>query len=177
MRPAIVGVSRIAVGLVFLLSGLAKLRFFSQFVQSLRSYGWIQEPSKLRKLGFLISSSEVLTGAGLFVFRFAWAASVLGLSLLALFTAAVLAALLRPSRPANCGCMVSRTDDQLGWNVVFRNLGFTFLLLPTVLSLPPAVSGIASAALLITSSVLTDVSRERTGAGISKTDADTPNEA
>jgi uncharacterized membrane protein YphA (DoxX/SURF4 family) len=176
MHSVLVGVSRIAVALLFLASGIAKFRFFNQFTRSLHSYGWIRGSSKLRKLAFLIGAVEVLTGFGLCVFYFARIASIMGLVLFAIFTCAVVAALMKPNRPARCGCMVLGTNDRLGWNVVLRNLAFMFLLLPSVSRLPLAASCLGSAAFLFGAFALTDAEGERARSRM-KAETPTPNEA
>jgi uncharacterized membrane protein YphA (DoxX/SURF4 family) len=143
------------VGLVFLASGLAKFRDFNGFTQSMQAYGWIRRQSTVRKLGFLISTAEVFTGAGLIGPFFVRVASIMGLILLAIFASVVAAALMKPLRPARCGCMVPLSADRLGWNVVLRNLGFTFLLLPSATAAPLTPCCAASMALLVISLILT----------------------
>jgi len=60
-----------------------------------------------------------------------WSA-LAGLTLLILFTAIIIAAIIRGKSGAKCGCIVFARSGRLGWHLCLRNAALMCLLLPSL---------------------------------------------
>jgi Methylamine utilisation protein MauE len=110
------------VAFVFLVSAVAKLRGFSQFVAVIRGYRIITKKEWTGKAAALVVLAEAAAGLVLLEPRWQrWAAST-AIVLLAGFTLAVVSVLLRRERPSSCGCMVFGRKEPIGWHICLRNL-------------------------------------------------------
>jgi len=145
-----------SIGILFLLSGVAKILARDEFAAAVEAYKIINSRRAVTALSFGVPFAEVVVGAGLCVGPLSRAASVTALGLLAVFTAAVAAALLRAHRPANCGCKILKRETPLGWNACLRNLGLACFVAPTAVSVQPILALLCGVGLLAWSFAATD---------------------
>jgi uncharacterized membrane protein YphA (DoxX/SURF4 family) len=137
--PWLVLVCRLAVGIVFVLAGAAKLAAPGSFAAALAAYD-VLPPAALRPLTLTLPLVELLVGVwlalGLFTRAAAWAA----VALLATFMAAIGQALLRGISLEDCGCFGGLTQavpaltsvlggSSLGWRDVARDAIYAALAL------------------------------------------------
>lgn len=104
--------------LVFLVASLRKLRDPPATVKTLRGFGLT--PSMAALLGPALPWAELAVVLLMLMPGAAVAGAGLALVLLAVFTAAILGALLRGKRP-NCNCFGHASDKPIGWNTAARN--------------------------------------------------------
>jgi hypothetical protein len=145
----------LAVGLLFVSGAVLKARFLRQFVRSIRGYRIVTGERGVWAVAVAVTLGEGLVGTGLFM---PWAtpfAAEGALALLAIFTTAIVVAMLRPRRPASCGCMVLGRDGAIGWNACVRNVALMALIAPIATPAPRAVSYLSGGALLLLSFALT----------------------
>ena len=119
-------VCRMAAGLVFLISSMGKIAWYGDYVRAVQSYNlipsnWTKTLSMVLFVCEAVVAASLLSGVALFV------GVVVGLWLLAGFTVALAAALIRGERNIECGCMLV-AGQRIGWNLCVRNLALAFML-------------------------------------------------
>jgi uncharacterized membrane protein YphA (DoxX/SURF4 family) len=111
---------RFVLAAVFLLAGWAKLLRLTAFEDSVRAYRLL--PNRLvRPVARLLPAIEILLGATLLLGVGLRPASVAVAVLLALFTAAIVWALMR-RRDIACGCFGTSGPERIGPRLVIRNM-------------------------------------------------------
>ena len=162
MRIDMTTACRIAVGLLLFAGGILKAKEFRTFIASIHAYAMFAKGITERVMSIIVMISELALGtAVMFGWLFPWS-GVLALSMLALFTIVVVAALLRGKSRIKCGCMVFGRNERIGWHVCLRNFAFACLLLPSVLR----ISALLMLCLAITSMGVSVLSLTAEGARI-----------
>jgi uncharacterized membrane protein YphA (DoxX/SURF4 family) len=127
-HPYIILVSRVFIGLLFVFSSLDKIVDPSAFARSVTNYG-ILPPSIPVIVATILPWVELLCGFAVLFGVFLRGSSLLLSTMIALFTLAVISALLR-GLDISCGCF---TQDQaaghIGWTKVTENTGLFVLTL------------------------------------------------
>jgi len=133
----IVALAAVAVWLVFLLAGLRKLRETGATASSLRGFGL---PDKAAgTLAPLLPWVELAVVVLMLVPGLAVLGAGLALLLLAVFTLALVSALLRGKRPA-CNCFGQAPDKPISWWTAARN-GVLLMLAGSLLLVPARLDG------------------------------------
>jgi thiol-disulfide isomerase/thioredoxin len=118
VMPVLLAVLRLLLAIVFVVSAVTKLRDRSGFKSALGSFA---VPDSLRApAAVVIPASELAIGIGLLPRASMWIAAVGALGLLAVFTAALVASLVRGRRPA-CHCFGQLSSAPVSWKTVLRN--------------------------------------------------------
>lgn len=113
-------IARFALGSVFLLAGLAKIRERADLLHAVQNYQLLP-PQAARVVAGMLPQVEVIGGSLLFLGVLTSAdAAVLGCLLLGFVVAMALN--LYRQREMDCGCFGRSVPERLGWNTVARNL-------------------------------------------------------
>jgi uncharacterized membrane protein YphA (DoxX/SURF4 family) len=116
----------IAVGALFVVSGLAKSLSFYGFLSSVRAYGLLPE-ALVVPFSFAVVAAELALGFLLMIDRWALPAAAALAWLVLLFLAAVVIALLQ-GRSADCGCFPGIGRETLGpWTLLRDSVLFLLL--------------------------------------------------
>lgn len=145
----------LALGFLFVSGAMLKARFFRQFTHSTREYRIVRGERGVRAVAITVTLGEGLVGTGLWVPAAVPFAAEGALALLAIFTTAIVMAMLRRRSPASCGCMVLGRSDRIGWNVCVRNLALMAFIAPSATPAPRGMSYLCGGALLLLSVGLT----------------------
>ena len=131
-----------AVGMVFVLAGLTKLRHRDLLAGVIANYRLL--PSALTgPAALLLPPVELALGTALLLSGH-WLAALGAMALLLLFAAAMAINIRRGRSQIDCGCGRSQLRQPLSWLLVGRNAVLAALLLPRLLPSPavsPAESG------------------------------------
>ena len=123
-RPLVVA-ARIGTGLLLAFAGLAKIGDPQTFADQVHNFRIL--PVALENLAAMtLPWIELVASLGLLVGVRSRAAAVLATGLLAVFTAAVLAAMYR-GLDIECGCFGNADSTRVGWFKVAQNLGMLAL--------------------------------------------------
>jgi uncharacterized membrane protein YphA (DoxX/SURF4 family) len=119
-NPQLVLLSRMFIGLLFIVSSLDKIVDTAAFARSIANYGLL--PSWMPSMvATVLPWIELLCGFGVLFGLFLRGSSFLLSAMLALFTLAVISALLR-GLDISCGCFTQDpTAGHIGWMKVLQN--------------------------------------------------------
>ena len=118
-HPAVGLMMRVYLGGVFIYAGMSKINYPAEFAESIAAYQLVPHWA-LHPMALLMPWLELISGVLLVVgVRTRAAAAAVG-GMLALFSLAVLLAILR-GIPAGCGCF-SSVEEPLGWGTFARDL-------------------------------------------------------
>lgn len=123
--PAVMRVTRITVGLVFVIAALAKIGDVAWFAQQLQNYRIAPAWSE-NALAIVMPWIELLAGLALVLGVRARAGGAVALALMIVFTLAVAAAWAR-GLDFRCGCFGKVGASSIGAQKFAENLGFTLL--------------------------------------------------
>lgn len=122
---------RALLGLIFLYTGISKLRHPYSFRRGIQDYQLI--PSTIESalalsslLAFAIPPAEILAGVGLLSGFLLLPVSLLVSTLLALFSVAILINLLRGRRDISCHCSGGTDTHPISWWLLGRNIILLF---------------------------------------------------
>ena len=121
-------IARIAVGLILLLAGGAKIFSGRRYVQDLVSAYRILPGWSLRPIALGLPWVEISLGVLLIADVFAGPVAAAGAALLAAFSLAV-GATLRRGDTAPCGCFGSALPSRTSWSLVGRNVLMVIVLI------------------------------------------------
>jgi hypothetical protein len=130
MSGSYVWLSRIALGGIFVVSGLAKAVALEGFLQAIVNYRLVTW-NIARALGTPLVACELIVGIALLCGWHLSSAAATASLLLLLFSSAVVSAQVRGIRGA-CGCAPRARGGMIGWHLVARNLGCVCLLQPLI---------------------------------------------
>ncbi|MBK9169918.1 MAG: DoxX family membrane protein [Bryobacterales bacterium] len=148
----IVTLARCTVGLILLLSGLAKFSRSKSFQASVAEYGLIRKSSTVRFVARIIIGTELALGLLLLGgWLLPWSA-IATQSLLIAFSVFVGSALLRGKHDIDCGCGVV-TRQPIGWHICFRNTALASLVAPSAVEMSPFLTSFVAIALLAAGSL------------------------
>ena len=122
------------VGIILLLSAVAKLRDRTMFEAALRAYRYrlLRDQRTLAFVALVVVGSELATASCLFCrVLLPWSA-IAALALLAVFSVVTAMSLLSGRARHRCGCMVLGRDEVIGWHICLRNTALACLLVPSV---------------------------------------------
>lgn len=123
----VVFILRLAVGTIFLIAGIVKLKSgSSQFLSAIMGYEIVPKFVATVLASFL-PWLEVVVGGLLFVGLWSQFSAITGVILLLTFSSGVVISLLR-GKDNDCGCFRSVTPVQ--WRLIYRNLIIIGLLIP-----------------------------------------------
>jgi hypothetical protein len=118
-HPAVGLVMRVYLGGIFIYASMSKINYPAEFAESIAAYQIVPHWA-LHPMALLTPWLELISGVLLLVgVRTRAAAAAVG-GMLAVFSLAVLLALLR-GIPAGCGCF-SSVEEPLGWGTFVRDL-------------------------------------------------------
>ena len=118
-HPAVGLVMRVYLGGIFIYASMSKINYPAEFAESIAAYQLVPHWA-LHPMALLMPWLELISGVLLVVgVRTRAAAAAVG-GMLAVFSLAVLLALLR-GIPAGCGCF-SSVEEPLGWGTFARDL-------------------------------------------------------
>jgi hypothetical protein len=132
-----------AVGLVFLQAGLAKLRHRELLTGVVANYRLLPA-AMITPVAMLLPPVELGLGAALLLGGH-WLAATGAIAMLVLFAAAMAINIGRGRSQIDCGCGRSQLRQPLSWLLVGRNLTLGALLLPRML--PSSVPSVADLAI------------------------------
>src|SRR5690348_13302781 len=112
--------SRIAVGIILLVSSIFKILKFSWFIKSVENYRILPRPM-VRVVSLIIVITELSVGWCVSAGIFLPASIYVALCLLFGFSFIILITLARGLLDIDCGCMFKNT--KVGWKLLLRNLG------------------------------------------------------
>lgn len=118
-------------GILFLTSGAAKLSDQSRFNATVNAYR-ILPASLVRPVGLLLPVVEVI--AAFACLAALGLASVVVVSLLAVFSTAIVWNLARGRRDIDCGCLGGFTGERLSWLLIVRNALLALIVLVPLIS-------------------------------------------
>lgn len=132
--PVINGILEASLALIFLASGIEKIRDFAWFTEAVRQYRLVPD-SVLSPVAFAVPAAELAFAAGLLYPPSRSLAAAGAIALLLLFALAIGINLARGRREIDCGCWgpAAQRSEISGWLVV-RNIA---LALPAGLLLMP----------------------------------------
>lgn len=119
LSPDALALGRVALALVFVVAGLAKLADRTGLARTLVAFGL--SPALSPGAALLLPVAELLCAIGLFFSPTARIAAVAAAALLTLFTAAMLVNLRKGRRP-DCRCFGQVKAAPIGWDSVSRNV-------------------------------------------------------
>ncbi len=125
-----------AVGLVFLQAGFAKLRHRELLTGVVANYRLLPA-SMIAPVAMLLPPAELLLGSALLLGAH-WLAAGGAISLLLVFAAAMAINIGRGRSQIDCGCGRSQLRQPLSWLLVGRNVALAALLLPRLVPGPAA---------------------------------------
>lgn len=128
----VIVLSRVFVGLIFIIGGIAKAIQPFAFLRAIAGYRFVHNLYLLRILAGTVCAAETTVGTALVTgWLIPWSA-ILALGLLAAFTGVVTAALVIGRTTINCGCMTIGRTERIGWHTCFRNGTLACLIMPTL---------------------------------------------
>lgn len=134
-KPAVLRVARIALGLVFVVAGLAKIVNLGAFADQVHNFRIL--PVALENLAAMtLPWIEVVAGLALLLGLRARSGAVLAAVLMAVFTVAVAQAMAR-GLDFECGCFGTADSTRVGLEKLLQNLGLTALALVASLRVSP----------------------------------------
>jgi hypothetical protein len=136
------------VGLLLVLSGIAKCLKVGEFLMSVRAYGFVLRKTNVRLVGITIVTLELACGVLLISGRLLPWSGVAALALLVGFSSLVAIALVRGKSDIKCGCMFLGRNRRIGWYICLRNGALTCLLIPDIFRLSPALMASCAAILI-----------------------------
>jgi hypothetical protein len=110
----------IFLGLLFLVSGVAKLLDRRAFLASVAAYKLLPTPL-VPSVAYLIIMLELLVSVMLIFNVFSNSALLTASILLMVFSLAITVNLLRGRSDIDCGCLGGLAQQHLGWSIVIRN--------------------------------------------------------
>jgi uncharacterized membrane protein YphA (DoxX/SURF4 family) len=137
---------RLVCGSLFFGSGIEKSVRFRAFHAAVVRYNLIPRRA-VPWFGIFVFLAEVAVGFALLVGRGVTSAAVIGLALLATFTAAIVTALMRGKAGMPCGCMGLKRNSKISLLAIVRNIVLGQMLLVCVLpehGKPILVAGLAA---------------------------------
>ncbi len=112
--------ARAFIGLLLLISGLAKLGNLHEFVQVVRNYKLLPENIS-GVVARLLPVVEIIVAVGLLLGILVVRFSLVAIGLFLMFGSAVAINLLRGRRDISCGCFGPKQNQLLAWSFVARN--------------------------------------------------------
>jgi uncharacterized membrane protein YphA (DoxX/SURF4 family) len=152
-------VSLFLLGIVFVTSGLSKLRWFSHFKATVRSYRFIDSSLLINIGSVTLIVIEVGVGVWLVSGQYPRWSAVASIVLLAAFSAVVMIALAAGRTKIKCGCMLLSTSQEIGWYIPVRNLALTGVAFTTLVPKYWILLLIGSVALFLGSAALVDLNK------------------
>jgi uncharacterized membrane protein YphA (DoxX/SURF4 family) len=146
----------LALSIVFLAAGTAKLKDTSAFQAALRTYGWIPDRA-IPPLALLVPAAELACAVSLAIPAATRIAAAVTVALIVVFTGTLVHALVT-ARNVNCGCFGGTDSDDLSAAALVRNAvllslgGVAAIARPVSaddVSLPLVVSGIGTGLVLL----------------------------
>ncbi len=120
LAGAIGTLARIALGALFIFSGIVKLNDPQAFAFAIKGFKLVESHNLIVQATFSIPWTEVLVGALLVVGLFTRAAAGALLAMLAIFTGAIISVIAR-GIDTTCGCFGNFLGAEIDWNTVLRN--------------------------------------------------------
>jgi len=122
-NPAVVRICRAVIGIIFAAAGLAKIGDMEAFAQSIHNFRIV--PIALENVvAITLPWIEVVIALALILGIRARAGAWLATGLLAVFTVAIVTAVVRDLDIA-CGCFGTDDAARTGWTKVLENVGMT----------------------------------------------------
>ncbi len=118
----------VAIGLIFLVAGIEKLRHRALLPGVIANYRLLPA-SFVAPVAFLLPLTEIVVATSL-LFGDRPAAPIAAIALLLVFAAAMAINIRRGRRHIDCGCGHAALRQSLGWGHVIRNLLFALALAP-----------------------------------------------
>ena len=125
-----------AVGLVFVQAGLAKLQHRELLTGVVANYRLLPA-AMVAPVAMLLPPAELALGTALLLGGH-WLAATGAIALLLLFAAAMAINIRRGRSQIDCGCGRSQLRQPLSWLLVVRNIALSAVLLPRLLPTPAA---------------------------------------
>lgn len=122
-------IAKTVVSIIFVSISFLKMSSFEQFTLNVQNYNIIPY-GLIAPVSILIIVFEFLGGIGLFVKSFEKPSSLLLISLLTVFSIAIIISLL-DNNINNCGCFGNYVEDKISWWSVVRNVIFIVVLIST----------------------------------------------
>jgi uncharacterized membrane protein YphA (DoxX/SURF4 family) len=126
VKPILMAIMRVGVGVILLIAGISKLLEFGSFLQQIALYDLVPV-SLVSKFGYLLVAAELTVGGLLIFGYYTRAAGVIATMLLGMFIIALTSAWLRQLPLDDCGCSNVllewlKLSDQPGWSTLLSDI-------------------------------------------------------